>query len=299
MPLLSVIIPTHKRAHILRRTLEHLEAQTIRDKIEVVVVSDGHDEETEKLRTENWKLRIHFFEIPKSHQGVARNKGVQEAKGEIILFIGDDIFLGPAACEKHLLAHMPSKDIPHPCRDAPMGRLYKASDIGHCAVLGFTTWDLSLEITKTMLWLERSGWQFGYRMLRPYAHRTIRPSIQHHFTYTSHISVPTEIAKKFPFREDVTLYGWEDIEWGMRLRHAGVQLFYEPDAHAYHHHHMTLETSLKRMETLGQSAVEMEKIVPSMKIIPRGWKRMAYQVISLLPTMRGRHAGAYLRGMKK
>lgn len=165
------------------------------------------------------------------------------------------------------------------------------------AVLGFTTWDPAVGITPVMKWLEKSGWQFGYPMIAGYAHAPIPADMQHRFTYTSHISVPRETALKIPFREDVSLYGWEDIEWGMRLKNAGVKLFYEPDAKALHHHHMTMEDSLKRMETLGKSAVAMEKIAPELKIVPRGFKRLKYWLASIFPTMRGKHSAAFVRGI--
>lgn len=301
---LSVIIPTHKRAVILRRCLECLEKQTIADRLEVIVVSDGHDPETaallapchserrrtmdtghptkthvdpsSPLRVPRWyEDHVHFYEIKKSHQGVARNRGIEIATTSLVLFIGDDIFLAPDACEKHVKAH--------------------ESD----AVLGFTTWDPACGITPVMRWLEETGWQFGYPMIEEYAHAFLPREIQHRFTYTSHLSLPTDIARNYPFREDVTLYGWEDIEWGLRLQQAGIRLFYEPDAKALHHHHMTMVDSLKRMETLGRSAVTIEKLVSDLHVVPKGWKRIIYRIFSLLPTMRGEHANAFLRGIDR
>jgi glycosyltransferase involved in cell wall biosynthesis len=277
---LSIVIPTHKRAEILHRTLEHLAAQSAKSQIEVIVVSDGPDAHTQKLmETSSWDFPVRFIEIEKSQQGIARNRGVAEARGKYCLFIGDDIFLGPAACERHLAAH--------------------AANGQPVAVLGHTTWDPALELNQVMLWLEESGWQFGYPMLREYQHKLLPPGLQHRFTYTSHISLPLKIAKSHPFLEDVSLYGWEDIEWGQRLQKAGVRLYYEPDAHAFHHHHLTLEASLKRMETLGISAVHLSRIAPDLDRIPKSWKAMAYAIVSLLPTIRGRHAKAFLRGIRR
>ena len=158
---------------------------------------------------------------------------------------------------------------------------------------------MELEINETMLWLEQSGWQFGYPKLAHYAHQAIPKEIQHHFTYTIHISLPTEAARTHLFREDVTMYGWEDIEWGMRLRDAGVSLIYEPDACAYHHHHISEEQSLERMRTLGRSAVHMKDIAPQVDCLPTGWKRWAYHVAALLPTMAGRHRKAFLEGIRE
>ena len=288
-PLLSIVIPTHKRPAILRQCLDHLGRQTIAEQIEVIVVNDADEW---KVESGKWKVDLKIFNIPQCHQGTARNYGVQQASGKFVMFIGDDIFLAPDACEKHLTILNSQFSI-----------------LNSTAVLGFTTWDPACVITPVMRWLERSGWQFGYPMISRFAHQIIPSSIQHKFTYTSHISLPTKIAKKFPFREDVTLYGWEDIEWGWRLKEAGVKLFYEPDAKALHHHHMTMEDSLKRMETLGRSAVVMEKLLSKDEaafrrmeelaagVVPRGWKRFKYQIALLLPGMRGAHARAFLCGI--
>lgn len=280
---LSVIIPTHKRADTLRECLAHLERQTMRDSIEVIVVSDGHDDETAALfggsggrGVVDWKIPFRFFEIEKSQQGVARNKGVQEARGEYVLFGQDDIFLAADVCEKHMKV---------------LGQNQS------CAVLGFTTWDPALKITPVMKWLEKSGWQFGYPQIAQYAHKLVPQEMQHRFTYTSHISLPRDVASRFPFLS-TDIYGWEDIEWGKRLAENGVRLFYEPDAKAWHHHTITMEESLKRMETLGASAMQMAKRSGSFDRVPQGWKLAAYHLLSLLPTMRGRHAKAFLLGMR-
>ncbi|MSR86759.1 glycosyltransferase family 2 protein [Candidatus Peribacteria bacterium] len=279
-PLLSIVIPAHGRPAILQRCLDHIREQTIADQIEVIVVNDA-----EKVNLNVGNLDVRVLDVPPCHQGVARNKGVEVARGKYVIFIGDDIFLAPHACEKHLGCHPERSE-------------------GPTAVLGFTTWDPALEITPVMHWLEKSGWQFGYPMIKQFSHQVIPTSIQHKFSYTSHISLPTEIAKKFPFREDVMLYGWEDVEWGWRLKEVGIPLFYEPDARAFHHHAMTMEESLERMETLGESAMEMERLVSkdsaafqAAEIVPRGWKLFKYRIASMLPGMRGAHAKAFLTGL--
>jgi glycosyltransferase involved in cell wall biosynthesis len=280
MPTLSVIIPTYKRAAILAECLKYLGAQTIAKELEVIVVSDGKDaaarKVVEEFRIQKSEFRIIFLEVPKSQQGVARNEGVKHATSSYVLFIGDDIFLEPSACEKHL---------------------QKLSEKN--AVLGFTTWDPRAGITKVMRWLEQSGWQFGYPMIAQYAHRALPSSTQHQFTYTSHISLPLSVAKQFPFRTDVTMYGWEDIEWGMRLRAAGIALVYEPDAKAFHHHHIEIEDSLKRMETLGRSAKKIAEISPEFDRVPKGLKLLAYRLLSFVPTLAGKHRKAFLKGLKQ
>ncbi len=332
---LSIIIPTFQRPQILRKCLDCITAQTCRD-LEVIVVSDGPDEKTAEMMVSlEWPFELQYFAVPKSQQGVCRNRGFDKARGEYVMFIGDDIFLAPDACERHLKAHSGQK-IPSTTslRRSGIANLSQAflyhvgdpatrlraeaataaqarrrefqknskSQIPNVGsgflVLGHTIWHPSLKITPLMKWMEKSGVQFGYPKIEKYRHNFLPEEIQHFYTYTSHISLPSKIFHRHRFREDVTLYGWEDVEWGNRLAESGISLFYEPAAKAYHHHEFTDEEVWERSRLLGESAVKMEKLVLGMKIIPRGFKKLTYQIFSFLPTYRGRHCKNFLNGMK-
>lgn len=225
-----------------------------------------------------WPFEIQYFAIPKSQQGVCRNRAVERARSPLVLLIGDDIFLAPDACERHIKAH---------------------ERVGEPAmVLGSTTWDPSLTITPLMRWMEQSGVQFGYPKIERYAGAVIPERIQQWFTYTSNISLPAKILYQNKFYEEALLYGWEDIEWGKRMMDRGVPLFYEPNAKAYHHHAYTDAEVWKRSRMLGQAAVRLEAKIPSLKITPRGIKKMAYGIIGLFPTKKGKHYREFLSGMK-
>ncbi len=253
------------------------------DELEVIVVSDGPDAETAALFHGSAPLAlppVTYLEIPKSQQGVARNAGVKRATAPFVLFIGDDILLEQNACERHLAAHR--------------SQTYSSPT----AVLGFTTWDPVVEITPVMRWLEKSGWQFGYLQIRKYSHTFLPKKIQERFTYTSNISVPTDEARKFKFREDMTLYGWEDIEWGMRMKQAGIRLYYEPDATALHHHHMRLEDSLIRAEELGRSLTKLAQVNSDFRRKLAGWRLVIRRFRMMLPTMEGKHHRALLHGIQ-
>jgi glycosyltransferase involved in cell wall biosynthesis len=281
-PKLSIIIPTHKRTRILQKCLDCLSAQTFKD-FEVIVVSDGPDEKTaEMMQGLTWPFEIQYFAIPKSQQGICRNRAVEKARGDIVLLIGDDAFLAPDACEAHVRAHEQCRMKNEECR---------------IAVLGHTTWDPSLKITKLMRWMEKSGVQFGYDKITKYAHNFLPEDLQHWFAYTINFSLPAKVLYQNQFREDVSLYGWEDIEWCLRLKDAGVRVFYEPDAKAYHHHEFSDAEVWERSKLLGISAVKMEELVPELKLVPRGLKKLAYRLTSLLPTNTGKHCRAFLRGM--
>ena len=276
-PALSVVIPTHRRPAILSACIEHLERQTAADAIEVIVVSDGHDPATvDAVRARSWTVPVSFFEIDKSQQGTARNRGVREAKGELVLFLGDDMFLVPGACEAHLAAHAA-----HP----------------NAAVLGRIDWDPAVGITPVMRWLDKTGWQFGYRFIEEHADGFVPAEKQHSFTYTGNLSVPADTARATPFLEGLTEYGWEDMVYGMHLRAKGVRLFYAPAAKALHRHRIDLASSLKRMRAIGRAGVEMKKREPAADLLPRGAALWKYRLLALLPTLRGKHAKALLEGM--
>ena len=160
-----------------------------------------------------------------------------------------------------------------------------------------------------MRWMEESGVQFGYPQIAEFAHAFLPEDRQHFFTYTINLSIPTKLLWLHPFREDLSLYGWEDIEWGHRLADAGIPLFYEPDAKGYHHHTFTDTEVWERSRKLGRSAVEMERKLftsvvgavrePPLRFAPRGFKKLAYHLLALLPTYKGRHCRAFLRGMRE
>jgi len=247
--------------------------------IEVIVVSDGPDEKTAEMLTQlSWPFELQYFAIPKGHQGIARNRAVEKARSPLVLLIGDDIFLAADACERHKKAHSITQE--------------------SIMVLGYTTWDPALTITPLMRWMEQSGVQFGYPMITRYAKAALPKHIQHQFTYTSNVSLPAKLLYQNKFREDVSLYGWEDIEWGKRLADLDVPLYYEPDAKGYHHHAYTDAQAWERARILGRSAVAMQKIVPELNVLPRGLKRIFYKVMGLLRTYKGMHYRAFLQGVR-
>ena len=247
--------------------------------LEVIVVSDGPDEKTAELITSmEWPFAIQYFAIPKSQQGVCRNRAVEKARSPLVLLIGDDIFLAPDACERHVKTHEMINE--------------------KALVLGHITWDPSMKVTPLMRWMEESGVQFGYGKIEKFRKNLLPQGLQHWFTYTSNLSLPAKLLYQNKFREDVSLYGWEDIEWGKRLSEKNIHINNEPDAKAYHHRPYTDEEVWQRSRQLGKSAVIMEKLDPSLRLLPRGLKKIVQQIISLMPTYRGRHYRSFLAGMK-
>ena len=95
-PLVSIIIPTYNRAHLIGKTLDSIKAQTYTN-WECVVVDDGSTDDTDKVLKEYCKRdsRIKYFIRPKEHLSGgngARNFGFKLSNGEYVnWFDSDDI----------------------------------------------------------------------------------------------------------------------------------------------------------------------------------------------------------------
>ncbi|WP_265110944.1 glycosyltransferase family 2 protein [Halosolutus halophilus] len=102
MPRVSVIIPTYNRASTLPRAIDSALEQTI-DDLEVVVVDDGSTDETESVLAAYEDSRVRPV-IHATNQGanVARNTGIEHARGEHVAFLDSDDEWHPEKLERQL-----------------------------------------------------------------------------------------------------------------------------------------------------------------------------------------------------
>jgi glycosyltransferase involved in cell wall biosynthesis len=94
-PFVTVVIPTKDRAHLLGATLRGALWQQGVD-FEVVVVDDGSNDGTSDVVAQADDLRVRLVRHERS-LGVARarNRGIEEARGEWIAFLDDDDLWAP------------------------------------------------------------------------------------------------------------------------------------------------------------------------------------------------------------
>lgn len=101
-PLVSIVVRTHKRKDVLRRTLQSLRNQAY-DNFEVVVVEDGENTAQAMLEQEFSDLPIRYFSTGTPvGRGRAGNIGIEQAKGEYVSFLDDDDFYYPDYITSHL-----------------------------------------------------------------------------------------------------------------------------------------------------------------------------------------------------
>jgi glycosyltransferase involved in cell wall biosynthesis len=90
--LVSVVIPTHNRAHIVGAAIESVLAQTHED-VEVIVVDDGSTDDT-RSAVERYGPRVRYVYQPNGGVSSARNRGFANVRGEFVALLdSDDAFV--------------------------------------------------------------------------------------------------------------------------------------------------------------------------------------------------------------
>ncbi|MBC8204347.1 MAG: glycosyltransferase [FCB group bacterium] len=87
IPKYSVVIPSYNNAKILPEILDALLKQEGSEEAEVIVVDDGSKDNTEEI-VKDYPVR--YFKKPNGGPASARNVGIKESKGDIVLFIDSD-----------------------------------------------------------------------------------------------------------------------------------------------------------------------------------------------------------------
>ena len=97
----SVIIPVHNSAQYLTKCIESMLNQTLKE-IEIICVDDGSTDESLAIIKNYKKLdsRIKILTQENKYAGVARNNGMEIAKGEYLFFLDSDDFSSDTLLEK-------------------------------------------------------------------------------------------------------------------------------------------------------------------------------------------------------
>lgn len=240
--MISLVMPSAGRDEVVLRTLDVLLGQRCPGEgFEVVLIDTGMPEAvTGTVAGERYSALELRLERLEGGPAAARNLGARLARGQVILFLDDD--------------KMPAGDdliVSH-------AELHASRPEADYAVLGSSTWTPERDVTPLMRWLEgRGGGQFGFGAVEagPVAART-------HF-YTANVSVKKSLLERVGgFDERFPYAALEDIELGVRLEAAGMELDYHPELLAWHDHPIDLPESLKRARRVGRAASHYMRIHP-------------------------------------
>lgn len=105
-PLVSIIIPTYNRAHLIGETLDSVLAQTYTN-WECIIVDDGSSDNTDEVVGKYLKKdpRFKYYHRPDTHKpggNGARNYGFLQSKGEYIQWFDSDDLMHPEKLEKQV-----------------------------------------------------------------------------------------------------------------------------------------------------------------------------------------------------
>lgn len=222
----SVVIPTYNRRPILEKCLLALERQQACreiDRYEVVVVDDGSTDGTPDWLRGAAERFPHVRLIEQSHGGPAegRNRGVDHAHGDVIVFIDSDLVVTDSFLS---------------CHASSLVRSWEARGDRLCFTYGAVVNTANFE--------------------QPTAERHKLRDLSWAYFATGNVAIAKEVLQRAGlFDTGFRLYGWEDLELGERLRRMGVQLIKCPAAVGYHWHPaLTLDQIPRLIEVEGERA---------------------------------------------
>lgn len=203
----SLVVPSFRGAQHLPVLLELLRQQEFAGTWEVVVVLDGVEDDSPVVleKFSDLPLRSVVFEQNRG-RSAALNAGFAEASGRVLIRCDDDLEPGPDFIRRHVEAHDGSSPVGiigicrHILPSTPYARAY-----GNRYSTVF--WDSALAVA------DDDRWQY----------------------WAGNCSVTRATFDRVgPYDEAFRRYGWEDVDWGYRLRQSDVPIIIVPELEAGH-----------------------------------------------------------------
>lgn len=233
----SIIIPTYNRKEILREALEFLFNQSYpKENYEIVIVDDGSTDGTEKMiNSLSPPCRLVYLHQDRKGPAIARNLGIKNARGKIIVFIDSDIFSSPDFINEHVKFHRRFGDV---VVSGPTVRTDKLKDV--------------FSDIKRRKFRESLAWS--------------GPSL-----ITSNLSVKKEFLLKVGgFDGEFVGMGWHDWELGLRLKKLGLEVKRNVETIVYHYKRKRRLSDIpflcEKRRGQGINAVLYYKKHPSLKV---------------------------------
>lgn len=235
----SVIVPVYNRPAEVEELLASLERQTA-DNFEVVIVEDGSTvpcgEIVERYAARGLNARYFFKE--NEGRSIARNYGLERARGEYMVFFDSDCVI-PADYFAKLDSMRREKD-------------YDAYGGPDAADESFTTTQKAINIAMTSF-LTTGGIRGGKISLEKFTPRTFNMGFSRKV-----------YDKVGGFREMFS----EDIDMSTRIRLAGFSIGLYPDLPVYHKRRVDFRKFFRQVYVFGMSRITLKLLYPdSMKLV--------------------------------
>ena len=239
-PAISVVIPTHNRKVSLLRLLRTLRDDTFpSERFEVRVVADGCTDDTvEALRAEPLPFTVQVLEqTPGLGAAAARNLGAAHARGELLVFLDDDMEPGPGLLAEHQRMHA-ELGVPAMVIGPPMAVHRPGANWSTIAL-----WD----------W-----WEERFAAMRQPGHRFTYDNV-----FSSNLSIPAALFSQVG-GFDVELKARHDYELGLKVIRCGGRTAFAPTAIAWHHESRSYRGLVKRKVEEGRGDVRLARLYPEL-----------------------------------
>lgn len=233
-PVVSVVIPTFDRRARLHRVLAALAAQDTDVPFEVIVVSDGSTDGTDEyLESDAAPLPVLAWRQDNAGPAVARNRGVDMASGELVLFVDDDL-----VPSRHLVGH----HVAH----------HRAQNVAQNVVIGPMLDPPDHAMTPWVAWEQAMLTKQYDAMTAGHWHATARQF------FSGNASLPRSLfvdAGGF----DPAYRRLEDVELGYRLDDLGARWVFAPDAYGHHYAERSYDSWISTAFEYGRNEVRLAR----------------------------------------
>jgi glycosyltransferase involved in cell wall biosynthesis len=278
MTQVSVIIPNFNRADALKLTLSALAEQELKpDAYEVIIIDDGStDESLEIVETAQVPFTLRLLRQANRGAGAARNRGVQQAQADFLVFLDSDMIASPDLLRQYLAAGAAHPEALLIGRQNPWTAAYQ------------TFFD---EVMR-------------YEWFRDLGPDPFQPSFYH--VLSSNMALRrAQFESVGGFDEGVGTGAHpatDDTDFGYRAYKIGLGLVYWPEALAYHNHPRTLDQRCAQEHSIAMWTArmftrypEMRALIPAFEEIqPVSWqqdppaligRKLARQLLALKPAL--------------
>jgi GT2 family glycosyltransferase/peptidoglycan/xylan/chitin deacetylase (PgdA/CDA1 family) len=232
-PRFSVVIPTYQRRETVARSVAAFDRQQQRD-FELVVVVDGStDGSAARLRELDLSFELTVVEQPNQGRAAAVNAGAAAARGELILFLDDDMEADPALLEEHARSHRQGADVV--LGDLPLDPR---------SPRGLLSWGVGRWARERCQRLAAPGAEIGLADLLTGQMSIARPAYD-------------AVGGFDPSFTRDGLFGGEDIDFGYRLLKAGYRVVFNPRAISRQYYDVDPADYLRRTREAGRSDREL------------------------------------------
>ena len=213
---ISVVVRSHNDAGLIRETLTRLCAQTVADRMEILLFDDNSTDGTLEIASSFPSVTIVPWDGLPYNPPRVLNRAVDTARGAYIVFNNSDAVPCSNDAVERIVAYLSDPDV---------GAVY-GNQIPRADALPLVRKDYERAFGDGS---DAATWDFMFSLV---------------FS-----AVRADVARQFRFNPAFQYS--EDIDWAFRIRESGLKIAYAPDAAVTHSHNYTPEILRKRFYNEG------------------------------------------------